>query len=581
MSRRVSVPPALYRRELLLAAVLVPALSLSGLGVVRLLADAVAVPPRGLSYHALYVAGDAVGLAPAQTRAFAPAILLGLFAVVAADDYHRVHGVVLLLLAVVGSGLLARRGVLVVDWAARLPAVAAGVTVGVAAGSLRVRRGVDGGETDGRRGDTAAARLVTVDTRRGLARTFWLLAAVAVVALGEATLVYESPLRFRGGAALGVTPFVSVDAVVAPVRVRGVDAAAFARAAPAVGVFLAGLGVFRSHTADRDVVLLGASGSGKTTAAAGLALAVGDGPGVTVREPLATLRDRLRDRRQFPSTGNERVYPLSFDYRHGRLFPRKVTVRTLDYAGDHVADLRPPAPDREPVTADADEAFAVARYLHAAADGDDDPPGVDPTTVDGLADRDGRERVATLLADVVTHADSVGLVYPLDDFAGPAVREGDLPPYARVADGEVVDPRPRADYREALAATAETVSDPFVAATKADYVAASFDRERGRSHRDDWAAFGDHVADRFLGDAVPPAVTDVVPLYFEIDADAPPEPGEPLPVVTDGDEPLRGAGALLDRLGRSGLWTAVTDRRRLWAWLTDRSRLLARLEDRT
>ena len=345
MSRRVSVPSALYRRELLLAAVLVPVLSLSGLGVVRLLADAVAAPPRGVSYHLLYVVGDAVGLAPAQTRAFAPAILLGLFAVVAADDYHRVHGVVLLLLAVVGSGLLARRGVLVVDWAARLPAVAAGVAVGVAAGSLRVRRGVDGGETDGRRGGESVTRLVTVDTHRGLARTFWLLAAVAVVALGEATLVYESPLRFRGGAALGVTPFVSVDAVVAPVRVRGVDAAAFARAAPAVGVFLAGVGVFRSHTADRDVVLLGASGSGKTTAAAGLALAVGDGPGVTVREPLATLRDRLRDRRQFPSTGNERLYPLSFDYRHGRWTTPATTSPTSSRRGP-TASPSPPTPTR-------------------------------------------------------------------------------------------------------------------------------------------------------------------------------------------------------------------------------------------
>lgn len=562
-------------------------LLVTGLEVVRLVGEAVTKRPKGLPYHLLYAPGTVLGLDPGATRAVAGGFLLGLFLLTALDEYKRVHGVLLLVLSGVGLVVLNGVDVLLVDWGRQVGPLAVGLLLGSAVGGLR--RGGSHGVTHDvfRDGPETSLR----EFPRALYRVFAVVGLIAVVALVESAVIYDSPLVARPDG-------IATQAF----ELRGVVWRGLWYDAGVVVGFLASIWTFRSNTADTEVVLLGPSGAGKTSTLAGLAASAPAYAGgtVAVNEPLAKLRDGLESDGTFPSTRRDRLYPLSLSYRHGRLFPRKVTIRTLDYAGDHLADFEPRHSAEETVTGDATTVFEVARYLYhraAVADGGagefaeraddesgggdgggsradteetdaaplrggddtgaDESVGRDPGTVPGLAGTSGSERVAELVADAVYHADVVGLVYPVDDFAEPAIQSGTVPPYARVVDGQLKNPRVRGAYTETLASVVETAADTtdlFAVATKADYVREYAATEGGVDPDRDWRAFGCVIARDCAGDAMPTALhDDTVPVYLPVADDGPPRRGEELSLDLDTESdrlPLHGAEALLDRTGR-------------------------------
>ncbi|MEZ3117266.1 hypothetical protein RYH80_15225 [Halobaculum sp. MBLA0147] len=581
LGRLASVTP-LHRRELFLLCTLPPVLLVTGLEVVRLVGEAVTKRPKGLPYHLLYAPGAVLGLDPGVTRAVAGGFLLGLFLLTALDEYKRVHGVLLLILSGVGLVVLNGVDVLLVDWTRQVGPLVVGVLLGATVGGLR--RGGSLGVTHDvfRDGPETSLR----EFPRALYRVFAVVGLVAVVALVESAVIYDSPLVARPD---GIT--------MQAFELRGVVWRGFLYDAGVVVGFLASIWTFRSNTADTEVVLLGPTGAGKTSTLAGLAASAPAYAGGTadVNEPLAKLRDGLESDGTFPSTRRDRLYPLSLSYRHGRLFPRKVTIRTLDYAGDHLADFEPRRSADETLTDDATTVFEVARYLYhraAVADGGagefaewatgesaettddepqpdteetdaaplrggDEPVGRDPGTVSGLAETSGSERVAELVADAVYHADVVGLVYPMDDFAQPAVESGTVPPYARVVDGELENPRVRESYTETLASVVETAADTtdlFAVATKADYVREYAAIESGVNPDRDWRAFGRVIARDCVGDAMPAVLhDDTVPVYLPVTDDEPPGRRKELSVDLDTESdrlPLHGAESLLDRTGR-------------------------------
>lgn len=525
------------RREILLLVALTLVTVLSGLEVAGVVADAYGQPPRGLSYQLFFVLGGIVGFSPDGAVVFGATLLAGSLTLVALDRYRRFNGLVLLVAAAGGLVVLTDAGLVRVDWVAHAPAAGAGLATGLVGGGLTFSGGPDHDlfDTTG-----SSSRL---EFPHAIPRLAVLLSAVTVTAVVESAVGYDSPVVYRDGAT-----------VTQQFAVRSVDLAGVPVDVLAGVVFLASVWLFRDATAEREVTLLGATGAGKTAAMAGLAASVDDYAGgqSTVNTPLERLHAALDERGTFPSTPRTAVAPLRTTFRHGWLLPRKVTVRTVDYAGNHLDAFSPVDPSAA-ATADADEAFDVVRYLYntrAAADPDRTPlddPGTNPDDVPGLAEVADDELVPQLLRDVVAYSDSVGLLYPMDDFAAPAVRAGCQPPYVDVDGAEVVNPRDREAYLSTFRAVVDSYDDKdlFAVATKADIVRRYCTEVEDADPVRDWRGFGDTVARTCVGDALP-ATLELLPVHFAV------EDGDETVLVPDADDDqytLRGAGHLLDRMG--------------------------------
>lgn len=548
MSLRAAGTSSVRRREILSLVALAVVTSVSGLEVAGVVADAYGGPPRGLSYHLFFAAGGLVGLSPDGTVVFAATLLTGVLALVAFDRYRRFNGLVLLVVAAGGLVVLTDAGLVRVDWAAHPLAAGAGLTTGLLGGGLTFRGGPDHDvfDTTG-----SSSRL---EFPHATPRLAVLLSIVTVAAVAESAVVYDSPVVYRDGA-ITTQQFA----------VRSVNLAGLPVGVLAGLVFLASVWLFRDATAEREVTVLGATGAGKTAAMAGLAASVDDYAGgqCSLNPPLQRLRAELDERGTFPSTPRTAVVPLRMTFRHGWLLPRKVTVRTVDYAGNHLDSFSPVDPSAA-ATANADEAFEVVRHLYntrAAADPDQTPlddPGTSPDDVPALAELADDELVPQLLCDVVAHSDGVGLLYPMDDFAAPAVRAGCQPPYVDVDGVEVVNPRDREAYLSTFRAVVDAYDDTdlFAVATKADIVRRYCTEVEDADPVRDWTGFGETVARTCVGDTLPTGL-ELLPVHFVVEAEA----DETVLVAdaADGNYPLRGAGHLLDRVGD---WWAGGD----WPW---------------
>ncbi|MFB6176495.1 MAG: hypothetical protein ABEI99_05015, partial [Halobaculum sp.] len=367
---------------------------------------------------------------------------------------------------------------------------------------------------------------------RALTRVFLVVSVIVLVGLIEQLLVYDSPLVYAGG-----------EFRTRPLGFRGFALADSVGSTVSAAVFLGTIYVFRSNTRQKDIVLLGATGAGKSTLMAGLNYAAPQyTSGRTAtddNEPLWVLTNRLREQgfAGFPSTPNGQAFPMSFTYKHGFLFPRKVTVRTLDYAGDHLRGFTPRTDASETATDSMDEAFAVAEFLlnnaetvetegsrgraaGAAADGgfaaiewygEDATVGTNPDEIDALAACDtDAEVVREIVRDMAFYADSIGLLYPLEDYADETVQNGTHKPYVRLDQrGRIVPTRDRsADYEQVFRRIDEayrTDKELFCVATFADLVTDDFavNGPAGVEHEDRWDLFGEFVRQEFLTGRLP------------------------------------------------------------------------------
>jgi energy-coupling factor transporter ATP-binding protein EcfA2 len=590
----------LHRRELKLLVVLSFGMVLSGVGVFRMLSVSWSARPLGLTAHLFYGTLGTLGVGVDTALAFCSFTVLGLFLLTALDEYKQVHGVLLLVATAVGSVILFERGVFVtaIDWGSEIPSMVAGLATGLVVGGLE-RDGFglthdvfQNGRTTGR-----------FEFDRALSRVFLVVSVIVVVGLIEQLFVYESPLVYAAG-----------EFRRQPATLHRVALADSLGSAVSAAVFLGTIYVFRSNTKQKDIVLLGATGAGKSTLMAGLNYAAPEyTSGRTAtddNEPLWVLTNRLREYgfAGFPSTPNGQAFPMAFTYKHGFLFPRKVTVRTLDYAGDHLQGFTPRTDASETATASMDEAFAVAEFLLNNAEsvettgerradggaeaetagertatgeratgeragtggdgfaaiewyGDSATVGTNPKEIDTLADCDTDSAVVReIVRDMAFYADSIGLLYPLEDYADTTVQNGTHKPYVSLdRRGRIVPTRDRsADYEQVFRRIDEAYRADkrlFCVATFADLVTDDFavNGPAGVDHEDRWDLFGEYVRREFLTGRLPSDTAyDPIPVYFPITSESPPGPGEELEIDLDapGDRlPLRGASELLDRMG--------------------------------
>jgi energy-coupling factor transporter ATP-binding protein EcfA2 len=568
-----------FRREVVLLFVLAVLISLSVVrlfdevfpvvlasqsGVVDLLASTVSTL-FGVSRDAILVVpiGMFVGLV----------VLLGL------DHYKYMYAYLLGGGTVLGFLVLVQQSVIIPpsewEWAANLPFLALGIALGF---------GVGGWRWEGRLPIRAStfehdflrqnARVDQYEFDRALPRLLWLVATLLVFVLFERTVRYQ----------------------LVPPRLIGLDLEGFGTNALSVLILLGILAGVRTYTKDTSTVLIGPTGSGKSTMMAGLSYTAPDHTTATSDQPLTTLTDVFAEAGfdGIDSTARSETIPVQLTYKHGFLFPRKITVNTVDYAGEHIPDLTVPGSDDDVVTSDFDEAYDVARRIRWQADRKAtdgmvtfvdtlEEIGVDP--YDDRFDwpsrvRDGRSLsddmvILKIIEDMLYHADSVGLLLPMDDFASYAVERGTHPSWVSIdstADGDIEAARDREKRNTYLMKykkiydrlVEEQGKDIFYVFTLADVAINDFQYE----HDEDlWQpllsrpnAFTDHIVRNF----VPRRARDKLGGLYdgrsdEYDPDnafavnfAVEEATEDseTPVQLQEDPELFGTRALLERIGR-------------------------------
>lgn len=574
-----------HRRELIILFGLTPIMLVSGVGVVQMLAEAWGPNslPYGLTLHAFRAASGILGLGTHNVLIFGSFVFIGVFFLIAIDEYKQIIGLLLLGVTAIGALFLLRMGVFVenLNWAQSPLLIAGGFVTGIVLGGLK--RDSQGFYHDLTRSTSGSS---SREFDRAIPRVFYAISVIVVLGLLERILEYDSPIGYFGG-----------EIVFREFHFIGIELGESLPYIAASGVFLLSIYKFRSNIHGKEIVLLGGTGSGKSTSMAGLDYSIDEYMGGGRRTakpngPLEVLSNRLNEDRlhAFPSTPRNQLLPLEFSYKHGLLFPRKVTIRSLDYAGDHMQGLTPHESEEDVVTSDIDEVFEVAKYIldHASPEeadvenewfeidwfGDEEDVGKSPDELKELGPRSKPAIVNILIKDLIWHADSIGMLYPLEDYAYLTFERGTNPPYIEMdEENEKVKtftrPRDVNGYKRAFSEIEKKSSgkDIFYVATFADLAISDFEymskwASDDVNHLDRWDLFGKHIKTEFLnaGEArakshLPEDSYDLVPIYYPIESDDPVGEGDTEDFeinldTSDNRLPLHGSQELLNRMGK-------------------------------
>lgn len=588
-----------FRREL---ATLFALIVVLGYSTYRLFQNMVpaALDPRSELLAAIDgVINGAFGTAAEPTLVIPIGAILGLMILISLDHYKYLYGYLLFAATVIGFLALIQDPT-VLDptnwqWGENLPFLAVGVLVGVVGGGLRRDRA---GGTDDRSltHDYLKQRArpgAKLEFGAALPRLLYVLGGLLVFFLFEYVVKYSlSPPALQGFNTTGI----------------GLDVVA-------TGCVLAVLWTVRTYTADTNILLVGASRSGKTTGMAGLGYTAGMYTDIHSDQPLNKLIEEFK-KRGFDgiesTTANENI-PIQLSFKHGFLFPRRINLRTIDYAGeliesgsgDGTRNVRVPKPaDDDPTVTDSfDEAFDVARYMRWRRDREGDESFIGGVESVGINPRDEKfswpsdvksggalEEAAVMqyvVQDMMYYADSIGLVLPMDDF-GRYAAENRAPEWCTITrDGELGGVGDRGSYLDVFDKVYSRLgggeythrgdryqgkgNDVFYLFTFADVAIPSFQDEHeevAQPATDRPEKFRTHVLEKFIpeydatkymgGLYAESAGYAGVPEYEEdnarmvnFDVRESRSETESSPELEDQDHPvLHGTKELLDRLGR-------------------------------
>lgn len=488
--------------------------------------------PRGVLWNLTYGLAALIGIDPAPFFAFPVGLFFGFIAVLMRDRYKRFQGVLLLFGALIGLGVLRQRGILPIDFLSPsvLLALGAGAVIGIA---LPVYPEVT--END--------------PPYRFRYAIYGILAFVFVIVVGgffEALLVYRSPIVQTGGGFA-----LQIDTAAASVALDRHPQLIPQAISGAVLIFV--LGQFLGYESEATALIIGPARSGKTWLAAGLHYSVkqqaenkNSVPPTNENENLNDETRRLEERRfrEFRPT-EQTLYPMKFEYLHGKLFPQQVTLRVVDHAGEFVKDIDPH--ENPPTEYDGDLDLSS---LEAAFDEADNE----------LSPREAR----TVLSALVYHAGLVGMVLPVEDFVAVPAADEDIGTGGAKS-------RSKREYLEKYDELVEYFRDRdrdsdlkkdfILIITKADKTWTVYRDERGKTPDEDLEEFSEYIREDVMDHASMsnlrerPHITrqDPYVTYFKPeDPENPNEGGNLKPDLDSGEhDPLRGASELLERLGRS------------------------------
>jgi hypothetical protein len=546
-------------------------LVVSGLVCIYMIADG--WTQNGITWHLAYGAVDVLGMGIGTVFVLPVGFFVGLAALVLLDDYKRAQGIFLWVVIVAGGLILYVTDVFVtrIDWTEGT--VLFSLVLGLAAGLY----------FGGLSRDELNSELR--EFPRAINLIFKISAVAVVVAFLEASLAYQSPVvttangfDFRAPAFNGLA---HDSAVVIGYAVFGV-------------IFLGTLRGFRDYENDRSIVVLGPTGSGKTTLIAGLEMtqrkqAERNGDLTTDANPLLRqVSDDIEFDKNFSRIGStEGMQPFKFRFTKGSLLKKISTVRAIDHSGQDLTQFRiggvGPA-------GSAEEAYKLACIYHDSAKREEEPDALESTDAqyrsvvrdiragdaefkdllpESYVEQDGAtsgpELTRNLISDMVEYSDVVVLLLPAEDF----LDDDEIADYM----GEKwLEDRPAREKRDYMSKYVELMQryggKEFVfVSTMADLATEAFTED---SHEFDlvdpnqpesWRDFNSFIEGRMRGnvgglgqhlnamDSNRLGEGDIIyPVYFDVETNEDGE--EEINLTLRGSmDPMRGAAEVLEEVG--------------------------------
>jgi len=523
---------------------------------------------RGIVWHTMRTLEMMIE-GPAGPAFAAPlGLLLGLTSIFLFDAYKRLQG-----LLIFGAGLLTM--ITVALFFDRLRLVMNFPTIGV--GVLMFVAGLFwGGVLEGQLSSGKA------EMRKGFQRLIAVVGIFGVVGIFEAVVDYDPPIIHTPNAS-SVVAGIEVPATFPPVAIDGFGQTL--PTSPIAGiVYLVGLvgllGALREFTKyemEKDVLILGPDRAGKTwlMSGAGFCLHNRAIANYTFDDPeinsslwsyVDLFQEGKFDANRLEANERDQFSFFSFKYEHGILPRRRLRVRTIDYAGEHLTDI------------DIQNPWATFNSEWAE---DDDKEGVvanevpDFETLIRLNERGdiAGDDIPSLLSVLIADYDTVALILPGDEF-GTGLSDSRLPEHLSPGDlqGRITARQTRTvNYASVYKHLIKTydATDFFFLVTMSDVFLETYKQDRAHPHVDpkgtpNWDEFRKHIHRRITNDATDlPFMTlnrklvneptHFYPVYFE--AEAPPNHqmnGKFKPNLHWDDDyyPLRGLQYLLKRMGR-------------------------------
>lgn len=388
---------------------------------------------RGLAWHSVYGIVGGAGLEVDTVFVLPVGIFLGLCALVLLDDYKRIQGLVLWILIAVGSAILYVSDVYVtrISWmdGAVVVSLLIGMLLGVYLGGFRL----DEFDSEVR------------EFPKAIRYIFLFTAVTVAVAFIEASVAYNSPVvttpdgfearEFELDGLSGEMPFFE--------SLSGGGKAIFYLLSSVL--FLGTLRGFRDYRTDRSIVVLGPTGSGKTTLIAGLEMtqrkkAERNGDLTTRANPLLMqMSDDIEWDKNFSRIGStQEVQPFKFRFTKGNLIKKMSTLRAIDHSGQDLTQFTiggvGPAQS-------AEEAYKIACVYHDSIKDESEPDSLEThdteyratvrdirngeiefedllpdSYVDEGGATSGPDLTRNLVSDMVEYSDVVVLLLPMEDF---------------------------------------------------------------------------------------------------------------------------------------------------------------------
>lgn len=478
---------------------------------------------RGQTFHLIWGLSSAIDPESYALLVIPVGIYLGLVIVAVFDYFKRVQGVLLMVGTILTGIGLTVRGLLIPDvpWLSfpTLPLFLLGIGVGAVVFGGAVRA-IDRGRP--------------LQFPRAYRSLLWLLIIVTGLGFLEAHIQYQAPMVGFGGS------FYFRD-----FYIDGLDGnLLFLDLVGSVGLIRL-MAWFTGHESEKEVVIIGPTGSGKTWLFGGLNYYLENqneyNPNAIPTQAEGAVQGttgKMRAQNFDDIESTNEATRLGFQFVHGDLLKQRVKVKSLDYSGEALQYFDILDPEEDDIDAyNLEEALDNAEGASSA------------------------RRLGRHLSEIVYHAECVGMVVPLDQHAKVAISRGTVPEYL---DPDNLQTRNRMD-KSAYHTKYEDIAreydkDKFIIATMADIAKFDYEATKGTTAVTEWYQFREHVTEEFTKPEIL-GITQylqgddklVHPIYFKIDPDNPKTPeGNIKPDLNpnDGFPGLRRAKDLLDRIGR-------------------------------
>jgi len=389
---------------------------------------------RDIAWHTVYGIVRQAGLGIDLIFVLPVGFFLGLCAIVLLDDYKRVQGLVLWSLILVGTVILYASNVYVtrINWTngGVLASLLFGLLIGIYLGGFNL--------------DELDAEIR--EFPRAINLIFILAAVTVSAAFIEASIAYQTPIvtttsgfetqTFAFEGLSGEMPFFE--------SLSGGGKVMFYLISSVI--FLGTLRGFRDYRTDRSIVVLGPTGSGKTTLIAGLEMtqrkkAERNGDLTTRSNPLLMqMSDDIEWDKDFSKIGStQEVQPFKFRFTKGSIIKKMSTLRAIDHSGQDLTQFTiggvGPAQSAEEaykiacvyhdsIKSNETEAEALeahdSEYRSMVRDIREGNTEFEELLPDSYVDEDratsGPDLTRNLVSDMVEYSDVIVLLLPMEDF---------------------------------------------------------------------------------------------------------------------------------------------------------------------